>query len=141
MIICCSFNCLHHRSAPLDHFVHMVLFLHCADDDDKPVLHQRERARLDPRAARKATPSFISGDGERHEPKEELFKDTPMHRHDSTSTLIQPHQLNRLVAKDKSNDAEALRSRTPSTSQRTNKAGRHPWNLSLVVLYVLSGDT
>lgn len=40
---------------PLDHFVHMVLFFHCADDDDdedaddddEPVLHHRERSRLD----------------------------------------------------------------------------------------------
>lgn len=30
---------------PLDHFVHMVLFFHCADDDDddQPVLRRRNR--------------------------------------------------------------------------------------------------
>lgn len=32
---------------PLDHFVHMVLFFHCANDDDEPVLHHTERKRLD----------------------------------------------------------------------------------------------
>lgn len=35
---------------PLDHFVHMVLFFHCADDDeddDEPVLHHGETGSLD----------------------------------------------------------------------------------------------
>lgn len=42
--ICCSLNCIHVSLIPIDHFVHMVLFFHCADDDDKPVLRARESA-------------------------------------------------------------------------------------------------
>ncbi|MED6283458.1 hypothetical protein CHARACLAT_009102 [Characodon lateralis] len=47
MNICCSLNSPLHP-VPLDHFVHMVLFFHCANENyEEPVLDHREEETPD----------------------------------------------------------------------------------------------
>lgn len=110
----------HHHPSPLGHFVHMVLFFHCADDDE-PVLQQREeesgcvwkpalwwcgeKVTLSP----PPVPRPISGTNNFHlsfltdVTKKEDFEDTSTHRDEMTRTLIQPHQLNGLFSRQGQN--------------------------------------
>lgn len=142
--------------APLDHFVHMVLFFHCADDDyyfDDPVLHRkwgRDWMLCEnlPSSGAQVPLSPISGTNKLHYP----FLWTRCHnrsilrrqvdaleRHDKHFDTTASTQTACSVAKDKTRDATALRSCTKTSLNK--KAGGRSQNLSLVVLYVLSGDT
>lgn len=136
----------------------MVLFFHCANDDE-PVLQQREEESgcvwkpalwWGGKKSLWAPPLPISGTNNFHlsfltdVTKKEDFEDTSTHRDEMTRTLIQPHQLNGLFSSQGQNTRRRcypkLHKNYFSEREREKggrkKARHHPWNLSLVALYV-----